>query len=73
MARVLAGAVQRIDGENGRVRIGTEEFRLLEGLTVTVDVGPGTSVRALVIDRNGSGEIIHVHVEPRTALLTQAG
>jgi hypothetical protein len=65
MARVLAGVVRRIDGEHGRVRIGSEEFQFLEGLAVPGDVGPGASVRALVIDRDGGRAIIHLHVERR--------
>jgi hypothetical protein len=72
MAQVVAGVVRRMDGETRRVVIGAEEFALLGGIAVAADVGPGTSVTALVIQRSGSREIIHIHANAGARVLVPA-
>jgi hypothetical protein len=70
MTRIIGGIVQRIDRERGEVAIGGETLSLLAGIPIDATVEAGTSVTALVRDRDGRQDVIRI--VPNTAPRFQA-
>jgi hypothetical protein len=58
MTRIIGGIVQHIDRERGEVVLGGERLPILLGMPVDAAIAPGTSVTALVRERDGRRDVV---------------